>query len=545
MDVPISLALILIFTTGTYATVTGNGQSYFESLCMFVFLLLISRYLEQNSRFKAAQISSNLISHMPSTATLVEEGQHRVVLAKQLQVGQQVVVKAGEMVPIDGTVLEGVAQINESMLSGEFELVTKHAGDAVYAGTINQLGTLVIKVSCELNASVVAQINHLQSRAMLTKPKLANLADRFAQYFVVTVLILAGSAFLAWHFVDSERAFWIAISVLIATCPCALGLATPVSLICAIGKLNRLGVLLKRADLLEQLNQVDWIGLDKTGSLTQGKFSLQAIHNVSTLDDAQIIKLAASLEQYSSHPIADTFKQPGELYTVVQAQEVIAQGIKGNIDQREYRIGSARFINAPIPASLSHLQVYLSCDGQLLAGFALQDQIRQDSAVLLDSLRDKQVFILSGDKAESVATLASQMQIKHWFAELSPEQKLEKIVAAQQAGHTVLMLGDGINDAPVLAQADISVTLGIGSELAKSSADIILLDDSLAKLPVVFSLAQRTIRIIKQNIGWSIGYNVLVLPLAMAGMLSPLLAVLGMSASSLIVVANSIRLLKQ
>lgn len=545
MDVPISFALLSIYVSGLYATTTGGGQTYFESLCMFVFLLLISRFLEQNARFKAAQISSNLVSHMPTTAILINvDNSHKSVLAKQLKVGQRVLVKAGDIIPIDGLVIEGTGQVNESMLTGEFQLMTKKQQDSVYAGTLNAVGTFIIEVVNELSNSVATQINQLQNRALLAKPKVANFADRTAHHFVLFVLVIAALTYISWLFIDADNAFWVMISVLIATCPCALALATPVSLTCTVGYLNKNGVLLKRADVLEQLTEVDWVGLDKTGTLTEGKFVIKKLVNYSELPEHEIFSIAASLEQYSSHPIAVAFKEFELTQKVEDAKEFIAKGISGQINGVTYSIGSARFLTKSVPQEVNDFNVFLLRKNELIAAFSLGDSVRTESVNLIEKLKPKTVTLLSGDNDVAVAQLANELNIPHWYGHLEPEQKLAIIKQAQALGHTVLMVGDGINDAPVLAQADVSITLGVGTDLAKSSADIILLENSLHRIPLIMKQASRTQNNIKQNIAWATAYNLLILPLAVTGSLSPLIAVIGMSLSSLIVVVNATRLLR-
>ncbi|MEP2652253.1 MAG: heavy metal translocating P-type ATPase, partial [Paraglaciecola sp.] len=307
MDVPVSIALSLTYLSSVLATLQNNGQTYFESLCMFVFLLLISRYLEHGARYKASQLSANMLEYMPTMANLVENKQLRPVLAKSLKLEQLVFVKAGDLVPIDGVIIEGKGQLNEAMLTGEFELVSKTKGESVYAGTVNQLGTLTIQVTSVLKHSVLNQINQLQNQALANKPKIAGLADRFSQYFVAAVLVISAITYLVWSQIDAEEALWHMIAVLIATCPCALGLATPSALSCAVAHLNSKGVLLKRADALEQISTVDWIGFDKTGTLTEGKFSLAKWVNISDKTEDFCFQIAACLEQYSEHPIARAF----------------------------------------------------------------------------------------------------------------------------------------------------------------------------------------------------------------------------------------------
>jgi Cu2+-exporting ATPase len=544
MDVPISLALSLTYVSGVFATIQNNGQTYFESLCMFVFFLLISRYLEHSSRYKASQLSANMLEYMPTTANLIEDGKLTPVLAKSLIAAQRVLVKSGEMVPIDGVIIEGEGQLDEAMLTGEFDLVSKSIGETVFAGTVNQLGTLTIKVNAALKHSMLNQINMLQNKALLTKPKIASLADQFSQYFVLAVLVISLSSYIVWLQIDASQALWVTISILIGTCPCALGLATPSSLSCAVAHLNSKGILLKRADALEKISQVDWVALDKTGTLTEGKFTLAECFCAQNQDKAQCLEIAASLEQFSSHPIAKAFSDLPSGYLVADFSAKIGQGVTGNIDGVSYKLGSLHFIGLEVPMQMHSCNVFLTTQHKVLCGFLLTDKIRTSSAELVNGIKAKHLILLSGDIPSVVENVANTLNIPNWLAQQTPEEKLNVIKQAQDNNHVVLMVGDGINDGPVLAQADVSVTLGAGSDLAKSSADVILLDNSLEKISLVFTIAKRCKVKIIQNMGWALGYNILVLPLAVTGFLSPWMAVVGMSLSSLIVVANSIRLLK-
>ncbi len=544
MDVPISIALTAIYISSLFATIQNTGQTYFESLCMFVFLLLISRFLEHGARYKASQISANMLKYIPTTATLIEQNAHTPVLAKSLVKGQTVLVKAGEQVPIDGTIIEGQGQLDEAMLTGEFNLVDKSVGDTVYAGTLNQLGTLSVRVDNALKHATVNQISKLQNQALANKPSIATIADKFSQYFVSAVLLISCLTYFAWTQIDSSQALWVTISVLIATCPCALGLATPSALSCAVAHLNSKGVLLKRADALEQITKVDWVGLDKTGTLTEGKFSISAQINLSQLNDDEIYNICASLERYSSHPIARAFPENKQSLCVEDFKQEVGKGVTGIIEGVTYKLGSASYMNITIPDSLAQCNILLQSNQTILAGFILDDAIRESSVEFISQLKNKTVNLISGDAKLAVTKVAKTLNIPNVFAQQTPEQKLHLVQKAQQTQHTVLMVGDGINDGPVLAQADVSITLGAGSDLAKSSADIVLLDNSLDKLQLLFRIAHRCKNKIKQNIGWAVGYNLLVLPLAFTGYLSPWLAVIGMSLSSLIVVVNSIRLLK-
>jgi Cu2+-exporting ATPase len=544
MDVPIVLALSLTYVSGVFATVQNNGQTYFESLCMFVFLLLISRYLEHSARYKASQLSANMLEYMPTTANLVEGKQITPVLAKSLMVEQLVLVKSGEMVPVDGIIIEGAGQLDEAMLTGEFKLVSKSAGQTVFAGSVNQLGTLTIKVTKSLKGSMLNQISLLQNQALLSKPKIASLADQFSQYFVLAVLVISLSSYIIWLQIDPSQALWVTISILIATCPCALGLATPSALSCAVAHLNSKGVLLKRADALEKISKVDWVALDKTGTLTEGKFTLADCISVPGQNKNRCLQLAASLEQYSSHPIAKAFSDITNTLQVSDFSSKIGQGVEGKIDGIHFKLGSVSFVGLAVPKDILGCNVFLSTNDKLLCGFLLTDKVRTGSAQMIKKIKVNHLTLLSGDIPSVVKTVANSLNIPNWLAQQTPEDKLHVVQKAQNNNHVVLMVGDGINDGPVLAQADVSVTLGAGSDLAKSSADVILLDNSLEKISVVFAIAKRCRAKIIQNMGWALGYNLLVLPLAVTGFLSPWMAVVGMSLSSLIVVANSIRLLK-
>ncbi|MFT4940030.1 MAG: Cu2+-exporting ATPase [Paraglaciecola sp.] len=544
MDVPISIALLGTYLAGLLATVQQQGQTYFESVCMFVFLLLVGRYLEHAARYKATQLSANMLRYMPVTAMLMQDNTSSPVLAKSLMTGQLILVKAGETIPVDGQIIKGQGQVDESMMTGEFVAQNKISGDKVFGGTINQLGTLTLRVTASLKHSMISQIARIQAQAMANRPRIATLADRVSQYFVVVVLVIAAASYFFWSAWGNDQAFWICISVLIATCPCALGLATPTALTCAMAKLNRQGVLLRRSDALEQLNLIDQIMLDKTGTLTEGKFSIQHLHNVSSYSDEQIKQYAASLERYSSHPISKAFEGVPALEPVDDFSSSLGLGIEGHINGDHFKLGSASFMNVQLPQDLLTYNVFLQRNTVLIAAFSLTDVLRSDVKQMLSTLKDKKIALLSGDGRQVVSKIAEQLSISDWYAEKSPLEKLQLVKIKQQQGRSVLMLGDGINDGPVLAQADVSVALGGGSDLAKSSADVILLNNSLYNLSELFVMAKRCRMNIKQNIIWAISYNVLILPLAVSGLLSPWMAVIGMSLSSLIVVGNSVRLLK-
>lgn len=544
MDVPVSIALLATYFSGVWATVFEQGQVYFESVCMFIFLLLVSRFIEHQARHKAAQISANMLQYIPLTANLMVENEIQPTLAKSLQLDDVILVKAGETVPIDGTVLSGHAQVDESLLTGEFYPVNKTVGDAAYGGTINKSGTLTLKVTSQFKYALVNQIARLQEQAMANKPRIAAMADQFSQYFVVAVLFFASGSFIYWWLQGDPDAFWIAISVLIATCPCALGLATPSALSFAMANLNKQGVLLKRSDVLEQLTQVDHVVLDKTGTLTEGEVSLAAIHNISSFDDETLLMYAHSVEQYSEHPIAKAFEAYPVVPDVKAFSFTLGEGVSAIVNHQQVEISAAHSHERPNDPALKTSSVLMHIDGELVCGFELSDTLRPDVPDMLLRMSRKDITLLSGDNQKNVSQIASDIGISNWLAQQTPQDKLAYVQKLQANEHSVLMIGDGINDAPVLAQADVAVTLGAGADLAKSSADIILLKNALGKLPDVFIVAKRCKQKIRQNMAWALGYNVLVLPLAVSGALTPWMAVIGMSLSSIIVVVNSVRLLK-
>jgi Cu2+-exporting ATPase len=558
MDIPVTIAILATYIAGFFTVNKPNAEVYFESICMFIFFLLISRFLEHRSRHKATQISSNMLKHIPVTANLWTGKETRSVLAKQLQVDDLVLVKAGEIIPVDGFIVEGSALLDESMLTGEFEPVSKQQQQTVFGGTVNQSGSFTLQVTATLKHAMVNQILRLQETALSSKPKVAMVADKLSRYFVVAVLTISALTYAFWAFQGNEHAFWITISVLVATCPCALGLATPSALTCAMARLNKQGILLKRADALEQLTEVSDIVFDKTGTLTHGEFTIEKTWFVNN-DKASSEKyrsIAKSIELQSEHPIAlafDSLETHSDLVAVQDLKVMIGKGLSCNVGDNSYRIGSPRYImegaqaesvSGQLTKNIQGANVLLSENDKLVAAFWLRDKLKEDVVDIVQALATYEQTILSGDTLENVTYVANSLGIKNKVAEQAPEQKLSHIKALQTEGRSVLMLGDGINDAPVLAASDVSVAVGNASDLAKNAADVILLNPDLASLLHVISMAKRTKNKIKQNIAWALSYNILVLPFAIGGYLTPWMAALGMSISSIIVVYNSTRLMR-
>ncbi|HHQ4736001.1 heavy metal translocating P-type ATPase [Aeromonas veronii] len=549
MDVSVSLALIGAFIASMWATVFNTGEVYYDSITMFVFFLLLGRFLELRARRKASESSSNLARLVPIMATRIDdEGEHEVA-AKTLQVGDLVRVLAGATLPADGIIVEGQASLNESMLTGEQLPLLKQRGDQVYAGTINTDAPLQIRVSHRIEESRIAQIMRLQDHALDDKPAIAQMADQLSRHFILVLLIIAAAVWTFWHFHQPDQAFWVTLAVLVATCPCALSLATPTALTSATANLTRNGILLRRGHVLDVLTKANRIVMDKTGTLTTGEISLTGTTTLAEMDETHCLAIARAMEAQSEHPIARAFLLPADSIAVLpSAREitpVIGHGITALVDGVRYRIGSARWIGLdPAQEQGRGLAIYLADEQQVLARFNLEDTLRPDARVLIAAFKSAglQTTVLTGDSSLQADEIARELGVDELIKGVSPDGKLAYLKAREAQGDISIMVGDGINDAPVLAGAHASFAMAGGTDLAKNSADAILLADDLSRLLEARVLAMRTRKIIIENFAWSIGYNLLVLPLAACGWLPPYLAAAGMSLSSLIVVTNSMRL---
>lgn len=586
MDVPVSLAILAAFSASIWATVTGRGEVYFDSVTMFTFFLLLGRYLEMAARHQAGKVADELVRLLPATATRVDRNNTQTVISvSELLSGDHVLIKPGETIPADGIVLQGQSSVNEAMLSGESIPLLKIEGDAVSGGTVNIESPLRMEVQAVGESTVLSSIIRLLDRAQLEKPNIAKLADSVAAWFVLGILLLAITVFTAWYFYDAERAFWVTISVLVVTCPCALSLATPVALTTATSSLTKMGLLTTRGHALESLSKVTDIVFDKTGTLTTGQLVLcdqQTFLEGSGFEsDKQLLALASGLESASEHPVSQAILNASESsLDVVKPKNFPGYGIEGRYQGDDFRIGTKKFISEWLATEALEIQflglgavggdfgegaldtssvqpagskssvrniVYLASRAKLLAVYELQDQVRDDAEGCMQKLRDEgyKTTILSGDREDVVRRLAGDLGVDHFVAEQLPVDKLSYLKQLQSRGSIVLMVGDGVNDAPVLAGADVSIAMGEGSQLAQVTADMVLMSNKLSVLPEVTAMARKTRQVILQNLTWAVTYNLLAMPMAALGVLAPWVAAIGMSFSSLLVVLNALRLRKR
>ncbi|POD71971.1 carbonate dehydratase [Pseudomonas syringae group genomosp. 3] len=549
MDVSVSLAIGAAYAAGIWTAITGVGELYFDAVGMFALFLLAGRYLERRARERTAAATAQLVNLLPASCLrLGEDGQSQRIMLSELRLADRVLVRPGAVIPADGTIVEGQSRVDESLLTGEYLPQARSTGDAVTAGTLNVDSPLTVKVAALGQETRLSAIVRLLERAQAEKPRLAQLADRAAQIFLLFSLMAAALIGVIWWQIDASRAFWIVLAMLVATCPCALSLATPTALTAATGTLHTLGLLLTRGHVLEGLNQIDTVIFDKTGTLTEGRLVLRSVQPMGTLDADACLELAAALENRSEHPIARAFGR-----APVAAEEVHSTpglGLEGVVGTRRLRIGQPAFVCAlsgteTLSITAPSGQWLLLGDTQgPLAWLVLDDRLRDDAHSVLHACKARgwKTLLLSGDSSPMVASVAQVLGIEDARGGLRPDDKLAVLRELQARGHKVLMIGDGVNDVPVMAAADISVAMGSATDLAKTSADAVLLCNRLPVLIDALTLARRTRRIIIENLVWAGLYNGLMLPFAALGWITPIWAAIGMSISSLIVVLNALRL---
>jgi Cu2+-exporting ATPase len=549
MDVPVALAIGLAFTASAYATVTNSGQVYFDSVAMFTFFLLLGRFLERRLRQRDLLQQTDLQSLLPAICQRRSSSGWTTIASREIVAGDVLSVNSGSVIPTDGEIIQGAGSVDEAAFSGENLPRSVAPGDSVTGGTILVDGNMQIRAEGGTSESRIAAMLKLMSLAEQQKPRVARLADRVAAWFVGAVLIIASLVAAYWLHRDPQQALWICLAVLVVSCPCALALATPAALANAVSALRRRGILLTGENTLEQLNKCRLVLFDKTGTLTLGQLERQATSICGELSESRCLAIAAALEQHSNHPIASAFSDVESSILLDAVDNRPGRGIVGTIAGQEYAIGNSVFAGQfnsllqPPPVASGHW-IALTTRTQTLAWFKLGDQLRPEAAAVVEALQARgfRVEMLSGDSSSQVPEIARQLGMDGFTGACSPEQKLETIQRHQRQGERVVMVGDGLNDAPVLAAADCSFAVNSATDLAKSRADAIVLKADLLAVPETIDLALRCRRIILQNISWALGYNSLALPLAAAGMIPPWAAAVGMSLSSLLVVGNSMRL---
>jgi Cu2+-exporting ATPase len=563
MDLPIAIGLSVTYSYSLYVTLTGIGQVYFDTVTNLTFVILIGRYMEGMFRHQAVAATNRLMDLQPRVATVLREGIEKICSVRAVKVGEFVLVKPGSNIPMDGFVREGSSSVDESMLSGESMHVKKHIGDRVAAGTLNGSGALVVEVQTTSADSTLSKIIRLVEEAQSSKAPIQRLSDSIVPWFVLVTLILASITFYIWSD-NFEFALMAATSVLIITCPCALGMATPMSIAVASGLGAKHGILVKNGIVLETLSKVTHFVFDKTGTLTEGQMRVDQVIVTSGVDEADLLALAAAVERYSEHSVARAVVAAAEtreiLYrgmAVLDFHATAGAGVAATVDGRRVLLGTAEWLlrNSVIaqPALMLSLEdleaqaktcVHLVIDDQHVAVLVLGDTLRADAQALINTLRANGIgmTLLSGDRRLVAEAIARQLGGMEVIAEVLPQDKDRVIQQLQQRGECVAMVGDGVNDAPALIRADVGIALGSGTDVSVESADIVLMRNELDKVRLATLLSRRTLLTIKQNIGLSFVYNSIMVPLAIMGHVTPLVAAITMPVSSLLVIGNAARI---
>lgn len=566
MDMPIAIGASTTYLYSVYVTLseTSVGEVYFDTVVNFMFVILVGRYLEAMSKRHAVAASQRLLDLQPRVAVVLKDNEEKIVPIRSVKADDVVLVKAGNKIPVDGVVCEGRSDVDESMLSGESEPVSKSAGCAVSAGTLNISSALTVKVTGTLKNTSLGKIIQLVEEAQASKAPIQCVADRIVPWFVLITLLLASTTFLWWVGTDLELALMAATSVLIITCPCAFGLATPMAIAVAAGQGARHGVLVKNGEVLEVLSHVNHVVFDKTGTLTTGKMSVQRIVTAEPWSEHELLRLAAVVERYSEHSIARAIVEAAEVQHLdvgnVSPEGFVGQpgsGVTAIVDGHSVVIGTGDWLmqqqvvlDDSFSSTIQELEkqafscVHIAVDGHYAGLIAIADQLRPDARSLVDNLRAVgiRMTLLSGDRRRVAEAVAAQLGGMEVIAEVLPQDKDRVIAKLQEQGDWVAMVGDGVNDAPALIRANVGIAVGSGTDVSVESADIVLMSDELDKVRLATALSRRTLRTIRQNIGLSITYNIIMVPLAMMALITPLFAAIAMPISSLLVIGNAARI---
>tara|TARA_R110002050_G_scaffold57423_5_gene129322 strand:+ start:241026 stop:243431 length:2406 start_codon:yes stop_codon:yes gene_type:complete len=564
MDLPIAIGATATYSYSTFITITGSihGHVFFDTVVNFLFVILVGRYLEAISKREALSATSRLLELQPKLATVIIDGLAKVMPIRAVKIGDDVLVKPGEKIPVDGILIDGQSAVDESMLTGESLPVAKRVSDLVVAGSINGEGAFTVKVQQVLRNTALAKIVSLMEDAQASKAPIQCTADKIVPWFVVVTLTLAAATFIYWYQFDLEFALLAATSVLIITCPCAFGMATPMSVAVATGVGAHNGILIKQGAALEYLSQVTHFVFDKTGTLTEGKLRVVRVESFADLSEDQLLILAGSVEQHSEHGVAKAILAESAtrhltLSVITSFWSSAGHGVRATLDQKQVLLGTQSWLvelgyvfTHFVLNQVSNLEkqgiscVFIATEGEIVGLIGVSDQLRPDAVSVIQDLQQQGIAItvLSGDKHSVVSAITAELGDIERQAEVLPKDKADVVRALQKKGAIVAMVGDGVNDAPALIQADVAIALASGTDVSIESADIVLSHNELHKVTEARSLASRTLRTIRQNIVLSISYNIIMVPLAIMGLINPLMAAITMPISSLLVIGNAARI---
>ena len=544
MDVPITLGVVLAAAISLHETIVGGPHAYFDSAIMLLFFLLIGRYLDRRARRLARAAAERLLALGAQSVTVLTGDETRTVPAEQVAPGMTVLVAAGERIGVDGTIENGQSELDTSLITGETLPRPVQAGDRVFAGTVNLGAPLRLAADAVGDDTLLSEIVRLMEAAEQGKARFVGIADRISRLYAPVVHLLALATFLGWWLIIGlawQPSLLIAISVLIVTCPCALGLAVPVVQVIATSRLMKRGILVKSSSALERAADIDTVVFDKTGTLTLGRPSLIGPDDA----DGEALACAASLAQSSRHPLARALVRAAPTAEPVDGvEEVAGQGLRRETADGEVRLGSRRFCDIAEDDREAGMELWLSRPGLAPIRFAFEDQMRSDAADVVAALKAQGIAVelISGDRTAAVGPVAGAAGIEQWRAAATPADKVARLNALTDAGRRVMMVGDGLNDAPALAAATVSLSPTSASDIAQTAADFVFQGEALAPVLTVRQTADRSARLVTQNFALAFGYNVITVPIAVAGFVTPLIAAIAMSLSSIVVVMNALRL---